>query len=357
MELLEAAHLAAMHALGTATTGGQALIADYAAKVQEYASAIVGQTKAEALASAERAREAAKQKTESGGSQLHSCIDQIMIALRLPVSSSDIVMDFTDSADFQSIQRFPDGIATAYALSVDHLDDWKKPRRVSDFASGVSLPVGLKRSLFKRTVSHEAVALDEFFIGGFDLGDETAQLRLRRKPDQKDALVFDMRYTDSGFYAEVQHPNEADTSSLEPVLEQASAVELERLVMMLRSAAGQVEQAQEPRARRDDSRARRVRGSPRRAVDQDDHHAPRADGRGDRAPQHEPRRAHAEDGRRRRQAPRDLREEGGAHREDRHGAGDRARDVRPAAHGARDHSGHRAATQRALITGAARTSR
>lgn len=240
VELLEAAHLAAMHALGTATTGGQALIADYAAKVQEYASAIVGQTKAEALASAERAREAAKQKNESGGSQLHSCIDQIMIALRLPVSSSDIVMDFTDSADFQSIQRFPDGIATAYALSVDHLDDWKKPRRVSDFASGVSLPVGLKRSLFKRTVSHEAVALDEFFIGGFDLGDETAQLRLRRKPDQKDALVFDMRYTDSGFYAEVQHPNEADTSSLEPVLEQASAVELERLVMMLRSAAGQV---------------------------------------------------------------------------------------------------------------------
>ncbi len=240
VELLEAAHLAAMHALGTATTGGQPLILDYAQKVQDYASAIVGQTKAEAVAAAERVREAASQKNASGGMQLHSCIDQMMIALRLPVSSSDIVMDFTDTAEFQSIQRYPDGIATAFALSVEALDDWKKPRRVSDFASGVSLPVGLKRSLFKRTVTHEAVSLDEYYLGGFDLGDETAQLRLRRKPDQKDALVFDMRYTDNGFYAEVQHPGESDAASLEPVLEQAAAVELERVVMLLRSASGQV---------------------------------------------------------------------------------------------------------------------
>jgi hypothetical protein len=243
IEALEASHLAAMHAIGTATTGGQPLVVDYAQKVQDFATAIVAQTKADALATLEHARTTAKQKNESGAQQLRSCIDQIMIALRLPVSSSDIVMDFEgDQADFQSVQRYPDGIATAYALSVDALDDWKKPRRVSDFASGVSLPVGLKRSLFKRTVSHEAVVLDELYIGGFDLGDETAQLRLRRKPDQKDSIVFDMRYTDTGFYAEVQHPGEADAGSLEPVLEQSSAVELERLVMMLRSATGPVAQ-------------------------------------------------------------------------------------------------------------------
>jgi len=242
IEALEASHLAAMHALGTATAGGQPIVVDYAQKVQDYANAIVAQTKADATASLEMARAAAKQKNESGAMQLHACIDQIMIALRLPVSSSDIVMELdpTQGAEFQSVQRYPEDIATAYALSIEALDDWKKPRRVSEFAQGVSLPVGLKRSLFKRTVTHEAVALDEYFIGGFDLGDETAQLRLRRKPDQKDALVFDMRYTDTGFYAEVQHPGEADAAALEPVLEQAAAVELERLVMLLRSAAGQV---------------------------------------------------------------------------------------------------------------------
>jgi hypothetical protein len=242
IEALEAAHFAAMHALSaTTTTGAQPLIVDYAQKVQEFATGLVGHTKAEAINGVQAAREAARSKTEAGRMQLRSCIDAILIAVRLPVSSSELVMDITDNeVDFQTILRFPEGVAAAYALSVDTLDDWRKPRRVSEITTNVSLPVGLKRSLFKRTVSYEPLVLDEYFIGGFELGDETAQLRLRRKPDQKDALVFDMRYTDQGFYAEVQYPNETDTTSLEPVLEQAAAVELERFVMMLRSAAGQV---------------------------------------------------------------------------------------------------------------------
>jgi hypothetical protein len=150
-------------------------------------------------------------------------------------------MDFAENAnDFQSILRYPDGIASAYALSVDLLEEWKRPKRVSDFTSNVTLPVGLKKSIFKRGVSHESVTLDEYFLGGFELADDTAQLRLRKKPDQKDALVFDMKYTDSGFYAEVQHPGEPDAASLEPVLDQQAAVDLERFVMLLRSAAGAV---------------------------------------------------------------------------------------------------------------------
>jgi len=241
IEALEGAHFAAMHALGAATAGGQALIADYAQKVQEFATNLVAHTKHEALTSAERARETARQKIDAGAAQTRSSIDAILIAVRLPVSSSEIVMDFDENqTEFQTIVRYADGIATAYALSVDTLDDWKKPRRVSEFASGVTLPVGLKRSLFKRTVAYEPLGLDDYFLGGFELADDNAQLRLRRKPDQKDALVFDMRYTDQGFYAEVQHPGESDTASLEPVLDQGAATELERFVMLLRSAAGQV---------------------------------------------------------------------------------------------------------------------
>jgi hypothetical protein len=241
IEALEGAHFAAMHALTTATTGGQPLILDYAQKVQEFATNLVGHTKQDAINTLQHARDAAHSKTETGRGQLRAAIDAILIAVRLPVSSSEIVMDLNDDgAEFQTILRYPDGIATAYALSVEALDEWRKPRRVSDFTSGVNLPVGLKRSLFKRTVSYEPMVLDEYFLGGFELADETAELRLRRKPDQKDVLVFQMRYTDQGFYAEVQHPGEADASALEPVLEQAASVELERFVMLLRSAAGQV---------------------------------------------------------------------------------------------------------------------
>jgi hypothetical protein len=104
----------------------------------------------------------------------------------------------------------------------------------------VNLPVGLKRSLFKRTVSHELVSLDDYYLGGFDLADETVELKLRRKPDQKDSLVFELRHTDAGFYAEVLHPDDPDAASLEPVLDQAAATELERFSTLLRSACGAV---------------------------------------------------------------------------------------------------------------------
>jgi len=241
IEALEGAHFAAMHALTTATAGGQPLILDYAQKVQEYAASLVAHIKQDALTTAQQARDVARTKTETSRAQLKGCVDAILLAVRLPVSSSEIVMDIEGSTvDFQTILRFPEGIAAAYALSVDTLEEWSKPRRVSEFTSGVTLPVGLKRSLFKRSVTYEPLVLDELYVGGFELTDETAQLRLRRKPTEKDSLVFDMRYTDTGFYAEVQHPGEADATSLEPVLDQTSATELERFVMLLRSAAGQV---------------------------------------------------------------------------------------------------------------------
>jgi len=241
IEALESAHFAAMHALGAATTGGQPLIVDYAQKVQDYAAALVGQTKSEAIATAERAKEAARSKTEYGRTQLRGAIDAVMLALRLPVVDSRIRMDLSDARnDFQTVLTHSEGIATSFALSVDAEGDWQKPRRVGDFTHGVNLPVGLKRSLFKRTVTHELVSLDDYYLGGFDLADETVELRLRRKPDQKDSLVFELRHTDSGFYAEVVHPDDPDAASLEPVLDSSAALELERFATLLRSACGPV---------------------------------------------------------------------------------------------------------------------
>ncbi len=191
---LETAHVAAMQALQTATMGGQPLIQDYAHKVQEFAASLVGATQHEAVTAGDRAREAARQKSESGRMQVRNAVETIMIALRLPVQSSEIVMDFTDNQnDFQAIQRFPEGIAAAYAISVDMLEEGRKPKKISDFTSNVTLPVGLKKSIFKRTVTYEPMTLDEYYLGGFELADDTAQLRLRRKPDQKDVLVFDMK--------------------------------------------------------------------------------------------------------------------------------------------------------------------
>ena len=240
-ESLESAHAAVAYAITSATTGGQALIADYARRVTDFAAAIVAAAHQDAANEGHRAKENAKQKVEQGRVIARQCLETILIALRLPVSESRTLMDLEDGKnEFQAALEHPEGISASFALSVDALEDWQKPRRISDFAQGVTLPVGVKRSLFKRTVSYEPITLDDFYIGGFDLEDETAELRLRRKPDQKDSLVFKLRHTDAGLVAEVEHPGESGAESLDPVLDPTATVELERFVTLLRSACGRV---------------------------------------------------------------------------------------------------------------------
>ena len=45
-----------------------------------------------------------------------------------------------------------DGIVTSFTLAASQVPSWYGPRKVGEFANGVDLQVGIRRSLFKRTV-------------------------------------------------------------------------------------------------------------------------------------------------------------------------------------------------------------
>ena len=108
---------------------------------------------------------------------------------------------------------------------------------MGDFAPGLTLPVGVRRSLFKRTVAPETIALDEFMLGGFDLRDDRAELRLRKKSELTDSLVFVARRTEDRLVAEVHYPEDAEAESgLPAVLDQSSAQDIERLWQLVRTA-------------------------------------------------------------------------------------------------------------------------
>jgi hypothetical protein len=112
---------------------------------------------------------------------------------------------------------------------------------VGDFAEQVTLPVGVKRSLFKRTVAPETITLDDFVIGGFELEDDRCELRLRKRADGPDSLVFSLRRVDGRLTAEVHHPDDAEAESgLPAVLDTSSAADVERLWQLLRNACAPV---------------------------------------------------------------------------------------------------------------------
>jgi hypothetical protein len=128
----------------------------------------------------------------------------------------------------------PDGIVTQFTLATSQLAAWLAPRKVSEFAHGVDLQVGIKKSWLKRTPQPEVVHLDDFVLGGFDLADDAAEIRLRRKPEMPDSLIFNLRREEAELVADVRRPGEEDDGGTTHV-DAGDKAQLERLWQLLRA--------------------------------------------------------------------------------------------------------------------------
>jgi hypothetical protein len=212
----------------------------YATRISEEAERLYAETKRNVEAMSERERAEARTIAEAKRGTIRSALEVLLIKVRLPVLESRVTMNVEgekgDSCTMSTVLVHPENFVASFQLSPPA--DWQKARKVADFATGVTLPVGIKRSLFKRTPQHEPILLDDWIIGGFDVADETCELRLRKTAKEKDSLVFNLRAGEAGTYAEVHHPGESGTESLPPVLDAQDAISLERLWTLLRSACG-----------------------------------------------------------------------------------------------------------------------
>ena len=241
LETIHASFMAASrHSASQTINKAASPVFGYATRIGEEAERLYAETRRSVEAISERERNDARAVGEGKRAAVRGAIEALLIKARLPVVESRVTMNLEgergDGCTMSTVLVHPDNLVTSFQLSPP--GDWQKARHVSDFATGVTLPVGIKRSLFKRTPQHEPIVLDEWVLGCFDVADETCELRLRRKAAEKDSLVFSLRAGDAGTYAEVHHPGEPGTEALPSVLAVQDAVSLERLWTLLRSACG-----------------------------------------------------------------------------------------------------------------------
>jgi hypothetical protein len=241
IDQLEAFHNEAIRALREGAEGTtQPLIPDYIRQIGELAQRIVMDTRVISADTSERERKQAAAVSEMRKGEVRDALEKVLIALRLPVAESHVTLRLIDGKNELSGKfLYRGGLIASFTLG--EVDEWRLPRHVKDFAEKVTLPVGVKRSLFKRTLAPEPLVLDEYLIAGFDLQDDQAELRLRKKVDQPDSLIFKMKRLEDGLIAEVHHPDDAEAEEgLPPVLDQPSATEVERLWQLLRKACAPV---------------------------------------------------------------------------------------------------------------------
>jgi hypothetical protein len=240
---LEVFHRETLNALrDAAKESAQPLVRDYVRQVSEVAQRVVDEAARLAVATSDRDAHAARAEWEKRRVEVRDALEKMLGAVRLPVQETHVRMTLDGVRnDFSGVFALEGGLVAAFTLAGEGVDEWRMPRMVREFAQQVTLPVGVKRSLFNRRVASETITLDEMIVGGLDLRDDRAELRLRRRADLPDSLVFNLKRLDDRLQAEVHHPDDVEAESgLPAVLDQQAATEVERLWQLVRAACAPV---------------------------------------------------------------------------------------------------------------------
>ena len=242
VEALDRFHQAVMRALhDTSSRTTESLTVDYAQQLSEYANRIVEGARAQASQSTDREMAQANAEVERRRVEIRGAIEAFFKVAKLPVLGATIAMRLPMAKEPQhemsGVISFAEGIVVGYTLAGDALPEWRHPRKISEFAQGINLMVGSKKSWFKKTVQPELVQLDEYILSGFELSDDAAYFRLRKRPELPDSYLFTIRRVDTHLQAEVQYVDDPESQGQMPsTVDAGDRVHLERLWTILKKS-------------------------------------------------------------------------------------------------------------------------
>jgi hypothetical protein len=241
VEALERFHQVVMHALRDSSSRSlEALTLEYARQLGEQAARIVDNARATAIATNDRELAGAHGEGERCRIEVRAALESFFRSGKLPTIEARVTYTLEPTKgkhSFTAVLSHPENIVAAYTLAADRVPEWNHPRRVGEFIQPMNLNVGARKSWFKKTVEPEPLAMHEFFIGGFDLSDDNAELRLRKKPEMPDGLLFMLRRIDTNLIAEVHHPDNPEAEGQLPTsVDVHDRMQLERLWQLLRTA-------------------------------------------------------------------------------------------------------------------------
>jgi hypothetical protein len=231
LDELETFHEAVMRAIqDSAARATTQQTQEYARQVIEHAGRMVDDAKRTVQMANDRDQGSVRAEVERRRHEIRQALEAFLLAGRLPALDWSVTMHFTEGHNVMSgLFTNPEGIVSAFQLATNRVPAWQVPRKVGEFAHGMNLMVGLKKSFFSKSVQPEMVPVDDFLVTGFDLTERACELRLRKKLQERDVLVFSMRREEGGMFAEVSHPQEEGSEAMPSPVDPGDLAHLGRL--------------------------------------------------------------------------------------------------------------------------------
>jgi hypothetical protein len=236
VETLERFHDSVLRSMNAAAVPQHAYAVDYARRLAESATSLVSEQRREVEQARERDAARIADERASTNEEVAGHLRTFFRTARLPTLDTRLTTTLVDGRpDASALLAHPGGVGVSFTLSTSKAASWNAPRKLSELAGHLELMVGIKKSWLGGKVSREPVRLDDWVIGWAELGDSGAKIALRRKVDQKDTLVFELRRDLGALSAQVTHPGDPNAELLSSAAEPADLPHLERLWTALRA--------------------------------------------------------------------------------------------------------------------------
>jgi hypothetical protein len=247
LEALEQFHNVVMRAVqDTAQKVQHQHALEYARAVAEYATHYIEEHRRTTLGSNERESMQLRGDGDRRASEMRAQLEAFLKAARFPVLKTKLSLRLNldgREARHSGTAAFdhPDGISTSFTIAPHRTAAWTAPRKVSDFVQGIDLKVGVEKSWLRGTVTAKQLSVDDWTIMQLDMSDESFELVLRRKLQEKEMLVFHIRRNEAGgIGGTVEHPGAPGAEALPGNLGGQDVAQIERIWIALKAAMREV---------------------------------------------------------------------------------------------------------------------
>jgi len=237
LEIVEAFHRKAMESLDSLLGQQQdPNTSVYVRQLREHGEGIVSEARSNCQVAKDKTLKEHGPEFEARRKELASAVERFLKTEIVPVLGWSISMRLADGQNHMtSVLNHPGEIITSFAVTPSQGSMWHGPVRVASLVQGLDLQLGTRKSWITGSVARSAISLDDFLIGGFELSDDTAEIRLRKRTDQPDTFLFKLDRKDEVLRVQLERRGDDDTESSVD-LDEDERTRMEKLWQMMRQS-------------------------------------------------------------------------------------------------------------------------
>jgi hypothetical protein len=230
VETLGRFHDTVLRSLGEGLVPQHPYAIEYAQRLAERAVSLVAEQRHGVQEADDRGEARMRSESDRVSEESATHLRTFFQTARLPTQGTRLSTTLVEGRpDARASLVHPDGIGVSFTLGTAKAPAWSTPRKLSELAGHLELTVGIKKSWIGSKISREPVRLDDWVVGSAELDDTAATIAVRKKPDQKDTLIFKLRREEGVFAAHVAHPGDPNADLVPSVAEAEDLPHLERL--------------------------------------------------------------------------------------------------------------------------------